>query len=78
MNKSDKQVVLTGGAFGSAMSCIIIASRAFQPNAIPMSEWSVFSWFLMLLPAYWPFVVMAVFYSLKFLVFVLGGHKRSI
>lgn len=36
------------------LSVAIIAVRAFQPNALPMHEWSAMSWFLMLLPTFIP------------------------
>lgn len=78
-NKSEKRsVVITGGAFGAMLSGVIIAARAFQPNAIPMGEWSIWSWFLMLLPMYWPFAVFLAFYVLKFIVLIFDSNKRTI
>ena len=38
----------------SFLTVAIIAVRAFQTNAEPMSSWSVLSWFLMLLPVTFP------------------------
>lgn len=37
---------------GAILSIAIIAIRAFQANAEPMSSWSWWSWALMLLPAF--------------------------
>ena len=47
------------------LSTAIIVVRAFQPNALPMHEWSIISWFLMLLPAFIPMLIwIALFFLL--------------
>lgn len=37
---------------GCALAAAIVAIRAFQPGAEPMSEWSWWSWLLMTAPAF--------------------------
>ena len=48
------------GRWGAMLSAVIIAARAFQPNAEPMSSWSFWSWVLMTLPFTYPLLVLAV------------------
>lgn len=57
-------IPITGGWQGYALTAAIIAVRAFQPGAAPMSEWSWWSWLLMSIPAALPFVTWTVFGSL--------------
>ena len=40
-----------------ALTIAIIGIRAFQPNAEPMSQWSGWSWCLMCLPIFFPFLM---------------------
>lgn len=40
----------------TAFTVLIVAIRAFQPNAEPMSAWSGWSWFLMTLPMTLPVI----------------------
>lgn len=47
------------GRWGALLSAVIIAARAFQPNAEPMSSWSFWSWVLMTLPFTYPLLVLA-------------------
>lgn len=47
------------GRWGAMLSAVIIAARAFQPNAEPMSSWSFWSWVLMTLPFTYPLLVLA-------------------
>jgi len=72
-----KSLTFSSGWYGLALSAIIIAVRAFQQNAEPMSSWSVWSWFLMLLPVYWPFVLLAAFYVLKLIVILFDRPRRT-
>lgn len=44
---------------GALLSIAIIVVRAFQNGAQPIEEWSAFSWFLMLLPIAFPFLLWA-------------------
>lgn len=37
---------------GCALAAAIVAVRAFQPGAEPLSEWSWWSWLLMTAPAF--------------------------
>ena len=39
------------------LSAVIITVRALQPNAEPMTQWSVASWLLMLSPVFMPFLI---------------------
>ena len=48
------------GLCGVLLSVAIIAIRAFQPGAEPMSQWSVWSWFLITLPVTLPFIAFLV------------------
>lgn len=48
------QVPVVSGWVGYAMTAAIVAIRAFQPGAEPMSEWSWWSWLLMSIPAVLP------------------------
>ena len=49
-------------AGGFILSAVIVACRAFQPNAEPMWHWSKFSWVLMTLPCAWPIWFMLICY----------------
>lgn len=53
------------------LSIAIIAIRAFQQNAEPMSSWSVFSWCLMLLPTMLPFVIWLIVIVLSLISVVI-------
>ena len=44
------------------LSAVIIAARAFQPNAQPMCSWSWWSWLLMCLPVLAPFIAVAAWF----------------
>lgn len=57
----DKKMVfpLTGGWPGYAASAVIVAVRALRPGAVPMEDWSWWSWPLMFLPALFPAAVWA-------------------
>lgn len=46
---------------GIALTISIIAIRAFQPGAAQMSDWSWWSWGLMLIPAFFSFLVWILF-----------------
>lgn len=48
------------GRWGALLSAAIIAARAFQPNAEPMTSWSFWSWVLMTLPFTYPLLVLAM------------------
>ena len=60
--KKNTKITLGSSICGTLLTIAIIAIRAFQTGAEPMSEWSAKSWLLMTLPLTWPF-----------LVFVAGG-----
>ena len=47
-------IPLGGGWSGCALTAAIIAIRAFQPGAEPMSQWSFLSWAFMTIPALLP------------------------
>lgn len=51
---------------GCALAAAIVAVRAFQPGAEPMSEWSWWSWLLMTAPAFsgfWAWVACLVVWA---------------
>ena len=52
---------------GVLLSIAIIAIRAFQANAQPIESWSVFSWFLMMLPIIFPVIIWIALYILWFI-----------
>ena len=47
-------IQLGGGWPGCALTAAIVAIRAFQPGAEPMSQWSFLSWALMTIPVLFP------------------------
>ena len=47
-------IPLGGGWPGCALTAAIVAIRAFQPGAEPMSQWSFLSWAFMTIPALLP------------------------
>ena len=47
-------IPLVAGWLGYALTAAIIAIRAFQPGAEPMSQWSFLSWALMTIPVLFP------------------------
>ena len=47
-------IPLVAGWPGYALTTAIVAIRAFQPGAEPMSQWSVLSWAFMTIPALLP------------------------
>jgi hypothetical protein len=55
--KKNTRITLGSSICGTLLTIAIIAIRAFQSGAEPMSDWSVKSWLLMTLPLTWPFIV---------------------
>ena len=53
-NRKNISIPLATGWPGYALTAAIIAIRAFQPGAEPMSQWSFLSWALMTIPALFP------------------------
>ena len=49
-------VTISMGKYGVILTIAIIAIRAFQIGAEPMSQWSAWSWFLMTLPITFPMI----------------------
>ena len=47
-------IPLVAGWSGYALTAAIVAIRAFQPGAEPMSQWSFLSWVFMTIPALLP------------------------
>ena len=47
-------IPLVAGWPGYALTAAIVAIRAFQPGAEPMSQWSFLSWVFMTIPALFP------------------------
>lgn len=45
--------------FSYVLTAVVVAARAFQPNAQPMCDWSWWSWLLMTLPVTMPIALMA-------------------
>ena len=57
-------IPLVAGWPGYALTAAIVAIRAFQPGAEPMSQWSFLSWVLMTIPALFPLYAWAALGSL--------------
>ena len=55
---------LKTGWFCCLLTAVIVAARAFQPNAQPMSDWSWWSWLLMTLPVTMPLVLIVAWLML--------------
>ena len=68
MNDRKVEVKITGNFW---FSLILVAIRAFQPNAQPMNEWSLFSWFLMTLPVTYVFFLFGLAGILIFLSYII-------
>ena len=47
-------IALKTSWWGLAMTVSIVFARAFRPGAMPMEEWSIASWLVMLAPALFP------------------------
>ena len=59
------------------LTIAIIGIRAFQPNADPMNAWSGWSWFLMCLPIFLPFLIwLAVIFLAACTAFIGELFKR--
>ena len=77
-------IPLVAGWPGYALTAAIVAIRAFQPGAEPMSQWSFLSWAFMTIPALLPAYVWIALGSLwlfaQAVVALLGkaasGRKR--
>lgn len=52
MDKKSAPSISFGGVGPYLLTLGIVLARAFQPNAIPLSQWSVFSWVLMTAPVW--------------------------
>ena len=57
------------------LTIAIIAIRAFQPEAEPMSAWSAGSWCLMMIPLFLPFIVFIVMTMLIAIGVACGACK---
>ena len=53
-NRKSVSIPLVAGWPGYALTAAIVAIRAFQPGAEPMSQWSFLSWAFMTIPALLP------------------------
>ena len=53
-DRKSVSIPLGGGWPGCALTAAIVAIRAFQPGAEPMSQWSFLSWALMTIPVLFP------------------------
>lgn len=77
-------IPLGGGWPGCALTAAIVAIRAFQPGAEPMSQWSFLSWVLMTIPVLFPlymWITLGAFWLFARAAFALlekavSGRKR--
>jgi len=74
--EQSKPIVLKGGWSGCVLTIAIVAARAFQPNSVPMEEWSFGSWLLMTLPVLWPTWLFAVSWSILLALELFGAIFR--
>jgi hypothetical protein len=77
--KKQTSITLGSSLCGTALTGAIIAIRAFQPGAEPMSSWSVTSWLWMTLPLTWPFLAFLAWGTLWLLATVFSSFfsKRT-
>lgn len=63
-------------SFGSLGLCLLtlgtILARAFQPNAVPMSQWSIFSWVLMTAPVWLPAALGLLFLLIWIMIWIIA------
>ena len=57
------------------LTAVIIAVRAFQSNAEPMSSWSVSSWIWMTLPMWFPVISGIIILAAMLLVYVWQNSR---
>lgn len=72
-NKNGTVFSFGTGLCGVLLTVAIIAIRAFQPGAEPMSQWSAWSWFLMTLPVTLPFIFFLLVGGLWLLGMIFAG-----
>ena len=83
-DRKSVSIPLGGGWPGCALTAAIVAIRAFQPGAEPMSQWSFLSWALMTIPVLFPLYAWITLGSLllfaravvALLEKVVSGRKR--
>ena len=68
--KENRRITISTGWWGCVLSIAIIAIRAFQPGAEPMSSWSATSWVLMTIPITFPMFIFAA-WGLGFLALAI-------
>lgn len=51
---SDRRFEIRTGPWGFVLSAAVVLARAFCPGAVPVDEWSWWSWILMTAPALLP------------------------
>ena len=68
-----KRIAISSGWTGMAMTILLVAIRAFQPNAEQMSDWSFVSWVILTLPMLYPLWIAAGFLLVVAAVLVFGG-----
>lgn len=74
-----KTISITSGWWGTLLTVAIVAVRAFQPGAEPMSQWSAWSWVMMTIPILWPlwaFVATKTLWLVFELVNAVFFHKH--
>ena len=67
------------GKWGVILTIAIIAIRAFQFGAEPMSQWSAWSWFLMTLPTTFPmicFLSVGTVALISWIIYTVFSKKR--
>ena len=77
-------IPLGGGWPGCALTAAIVAIRAFQPGAEPMSQWSFLSWVFMTIPVLFPiymWIALGLLWLFTRAIFallekVISGRKR--
>lgn len=75
--KSETKITFGGGWLGFALTAVIVAARAFQPGAEPMSQWSAWSWVFMTLPTTLPTLCAVTLLLLVLIVDAVGASSRS-
>lgn len=68
-----KHITISSGWAGMVMTVLLVAIRAFQPNAEPMSDWSFKSWVMLTLPMLFPLWILAGFLLVKASFLLIEG-----
>ena len=61
---------------GVILTAVIILVRAFQPNAIPISDWSWQSWVWMTIPIWLPAIFGIIIFAMFFVLYIWAAVRK--